>query len=259
MGNLFLMKTIFSKFRIHEVTYLFFLLAFLCGMFKRVFYLFFIVVFHEMGHVILARLFHYKIVEVVLYPFGGVTRCDHQLNADNSKDIMIALGGVFFQFILDGFLFLLSFQDKNIVLFYNQVLLVFNLLPIIPLDGSVILLHILERFFSFEFSLKIYEVLSFFSLGLFAFYNYFWQIKNYFICIVLFMEFILYLKQKKYLIKRFYLERYLYDFPYKRISNEVGDDYQVLKKGTRHFFYNGKKYETERQILSKVFDKKGYF
>lgn len=253
------MKSISSKFRIDITTYVFFLIAFLSGMFKRVLYLFFIVCFHEMGHVFFIKLCKYKVLEVVIFPFGGITKVDHKINESIKKEMVISMGGVLFQAILEGIISFISFADKDLFLFYNHTIMLFNMIPIIPLDGSVFFHLVLESFFSFEESLRFYEVVSVISLVAFIIYNYVCLVENYFICMVLLVQFILYLKQKKYYIKRFYLERYLGDFPYKQIKNEVGSNYHTLKKNTRHYFYNGKKYETEREILAKVFDKRTYF
>ncbi len=253
------MKIILNKYKIHSTTYVLFLVSFLCGMFRRVLYLFFIVCFHELGHLFFIKLFHYKVIEVVIYPFGGITRVEHRLNDSIKKEIIISCGGVFFQLILGILVIFSSLYDKELFLFYNSVILIFNLLPIIPLDGSVFVHHLLEIFFSFELSLDFYEAFSVVSLLSFILINYFFRLDNYFICMVLIFQYVAFFKNKKYYRNRFYLERYLYDFPSKKIRNEKGGNYKVLRKNTRHFFYNGKRYETEREILTKVFDKKEYF
>ena len=55
-------------------------------------------------------------------------------------------------------------------------------------------------------------------------------------------------------IHRFYLERYLKYFPYQKIENEHHENYHVLKKNSRHFFYSEGKYKNEHEILAKLFD-----
>lgn len=251
------MKIIFKKLEIPIITYLFLLLSFLCGYFKNVIFVFFIVIFHELGHVFVIRLFHYKIIKVELYPFGGITKIDKPINSSINKEILIASAGVVFQILLFlvVFLFRDCFRGSDYELFqlYNFSICLFNFIPIIPLDGSVLLHAILEKFFSFEKALKYYQFFSLLFLCGFVILNIF-IFQNYFICVVLFWHFILLKRQEKYLIHRFYLERYLKYFPYQKIENEHHENYHVLKKNRRHFFYSEGKYKNEHEILSNMFD-----
>lgn len=251
------MKIIFKKLEIPIITYCFFLLSFLCGYFKNVIFIFLIVIFHELGHVFMTRFFHYKIIKVELYPFGGITKIDKPINSSINKEILIASAGIFFQGLL--YLFLLLFRDcfkvtdYELFQFYNFHIFLFNFLPIIPLDGSAILHAVLEKFFSYEKALKYYQIFSLIFFCGFVVLN-FLIFENYFICMVLFFQFILLKKQEKYLLHRFYLERYLKEFPYQKICNEIGENYHILKKNRRHFFYSGGKYKNEQEILAKLFD-----
>lgn len=251
------MKIIFKKLEIPIITYLFLLLSFLCGYFKNVIFIFFIVIFHELGHVFVIRLFHYKIIKVELYPFGGITKIDKPINSSINKEILIASAGVVFQILLFlvVFLFRDCFRGSDYELFqlYNFYICLFNFIPIIPLDGSAILHAILEKFFSYEKSLKYYQIFSIFFFCGFVVLN-FLVFENYFICMVLLWEFVLLKRQEKYLLHRFYLERYLKEYPYQKICNERGENYHVLKKNRRHYFYSDGKYKNEQEILAKLFD-----
>ena len=248
------MKSTINKFKIHEWTYVFFFLAFCTGMFQRVLILFFILFIHELGHLFFIKICGYSLVELIIYPFGGICKVSHRINDSILKDLLISLGGIFAQLVLEFFLLKSSFYSKELFLFYNQIILFFNLLPIIPLDGSVFLHHFLEFFFSFEISLTIYERISLLFWILFFLYNVIFKVHNYFMCFVLLGQYYLYLKNKKYYQQRFYLERYLWEFPYLKIQNEQGKNYRVLKKNTRHFFYDGEKYLNEKEILKEYFD-----
>lgn len=238
------MKNIKIPFKIHITTYFFFCLSFLCGYFKNSLYIFLIVFIHEMGHLFFIKLFSYKVLEVTFYPFGGITKVDKPLNAPINKEMIISLGGFFFQ----GLLFLMTFKNE-LFSFYNKTIFLFNLLPIIPLDGSVFLHAFLEKFWAYKRAFFIYEIVSVISFYLFFLYNVFLGGENYFICGVLFWQIFLVLKQFPYYLHRFYLERYLYDFPYKKIANEFTKNIDVLKKETRHFFYEKKAYVSERQKI----------
>ena len=253
------MKNIKIKCKINIATYVFFLISFLCGYFKNILFIFCIVFFHEMGHVFLIKLFHYQIVKVEFYPFGGITEVAKPINSSINKELLISLGGIFFQFLFYIIIMLsyknslISFENYSLLSFYNKTIMIFNLLPIIPLDGSVFIHTFLEKFFSYQKSFQLYQILSLFFFVLFILYNIFFSIDNYFICIVLFVQLLLVQKRKKYYIHRFYLERFLYSFPYKKIQNQKEEDISVLKKETRHFFYEKNRYLTEKEKIMEYF------
>lgn len=251
------MKTILTKFHIDITTYLFFLFSFLCGYFKQTILIFFIVFLHECGHILAIQICHYKLLRVDFYPFGGMTKIDKPINSSINKEIFIAISGVMIQGILGGILYVLNtsniLQWENYHLFqnYNLVIFLFNLLPIIPLDGSIIMHSLLEKCFPYKKSLKLYEGISCLFFLLFFLYNLFFHIENYFICGVLLTEFFILKKQEKYLIHRFFLERCLKDYPYKKIENSQNQDITSMKKETLHFYYEKDHYVHERKILQK--------
>jgi len=249
------MKNILSKWHLNFATYLFFLLSFCCGFFKQSLILFFLVFFHECGHILAILLCHYSFLRVDIYPFGGMTRIDKPLNSSINKEIFIACSGVFLQLILGLFLFLFrnSFSDYHLFQSYNFILIFFNLLPIIPLDGSVILHAFLEKFFSYQKAFFLYEFFSVLFFLCFLFANFYFNVDNYFICGVLFTQFLLLKKQEKYLFHRFYLERFLNNYPYKKIINHKTVDISFLKKETKHFFYLSNRYVTEQDVLAKYY------
>ena len=69
--------------------------------------------------------------------------------------------------------------------------------------------------------------------------------------IFLFIKSIIYLKDYKYLKKRFLLERYLYDFNYKKIDNKTKKIYD-LKKETLHYFKENNKYIKENKKIENI-------
>lgn len=245
------MKIIKVPIKINIITYLFFLISFLCGYFKNVIYIFLIIFLHELGHVLIIKLFKYKIIEVEFFPFGGITKIDKPINSSLNKELIIALAGVTIQLILYYILIILKPIDYIMINDYNKLILLFNLLPIIPLDGSIIMHTFLEKYFPYQKAFLLYQIISLTFFLFFLIYNFIFTIDNYFICLVLLFQFLIVLKNKKYLINRFYLERMLYSFPYKKIENNFCKSVSVLKKETRHFFYENNHYLNEKEMLSK--------
>lgn len=79
------MKTIKKVCKLNFSLYLFFLLSFLCGYFKPTLLICLIVVTHECGHIFFIKLFHYQIVKVELFAFGGLTTIEKPINSSLIK------------------------------------------------------------------------------------------------------------------------------------------------------------------------------
>lgn len=246
------MKKFFKKIKINNYTYLFFIICALCGYLKNISIIFLICFIHELGHVFFSYLFKYEIISIELLPFGGLTTTNKKINSNINKDIIINFGGIFFQliFILILYLFRNYFNviTYNLYINYNLILIIFNLLPIISLDGNNILHLILEKFFSYKLSYKINFILSLVALIIFLIINYIYNIDNYFIISLLFYKSIMYLKNYKYLNNRFLLERYLYDLDYKKIDNHT-ENIDNLRKEVLHYFKEDNKYVLEKKKI----------
>ena len=66
--------------RFNKYTLLFILIFLLCGLFKNICIILFIVITHELAHVLVAKALGYKIISINIYPFGGITKIDKKLN-----------------------------------------------------------------------------------------------------------------------------------------------------------------------------------
>ena len=100
-------------------------------------------VFHEYGHIRAMQYFGMKTKGIYLIPFvGGLALSDSKINT-RWQDVVIAIMGPFFGLLL-SIASLLVYWLTDIELFaglavFNALLNVFNLLPILPLDGGHIL------------------------------------------------------------------------------------------------------------------------
>lgn len=242
---------IMSKIRIHP---LFYLSAFICiisGLFKDFYYITLIIIIHELGHIITSIYYKWKIEKIVILPFGGITIFNEYINRPIKEELLIAISGPLVQMLI----FSLSSNLK--ILHYHYFLLFFNLLPIIPLDGSKIFNLILNKVFSFKKSYQytiIVSILSILSI-LLLFLN---KLSLIWIIVISFLIFkiVLEIKNYKYLINRFLFERYLYNFKFKKNCIINGLDVFEIKRDYKHLFLNKKHYYTEREILRQMFDKK---
>ena len=110
---------------------------------------------HELAHLLVARATGLPVQEVELYPFGGVARIAGDLGQDPYATALTAAAGPFNNFLLLALgvgLRGVPWLDPALLDFFNQVNLtmaLFNLLPVIPLDGGRIYRTYLSRRFGF--------------------------------------------------------------------------------------------------------------
>ena len=106
---------------------------------------FFVLVFiHEAGHAFVIRSYQLWIKEIVIHGFGGYVRWFGEV--DEMKRALIAWGGIFAQLIVLILALIATFvfgpvkssfqaQIYRVFIHTNIIMIVFNLLPMKPLDG----------------------------------------------------------------------------------------------------------------------------
>jgi stage IV sporulation protein FB len=128
--------------KLHPFFVLMMMASVVTGHFLELLSLFVIVFIHELGHVTAARLFGVSVLSIEMLPFGGVAVMEDSAYLSAGKEIVIALAGpmqnvllivcaYFYQYIgLGEGAFLSYFIECNLII------ALFNLLPILPLDGG---------------------------------------------------------------------------------------------------------------------------
>lgn len=193
-----------------------------------------------MGHFIAGKLLHLKVKEIKIFMFGGVTTLNEDLNLNIYKEILLLIMGPITQIIFVFVIFLLhknSFIDTlsyTKIFNINMLLLKFNLLPILPLDGGKLINNILDIFLSYNLSHIISIIISFISLPLIFTFD------NRLLIIVLFIFLLLNLfneiSNHKYRLELLLLERNYNKYNFKRtikinnIKNVMRNkDYVIIK------------------------------
>ena len=246
-----------KKLKINPLTYFFLISICLTGLFKEGLILIFIITCHEIGHILAIKYFHYEIKEIDFLPFGGFIKIDKRLNSSISKEMIISLCGILMQlflYIIFSFFYYHHYLSREVYQIFNKYnfsILIFNLLPIIPLDGSVFLKSVFEKFFSFWQSQILLIVVSFIFLVFFFSFNYYCGLNNYLIGFFLFYKISLYLKNLKYLENRFLLERYLYNYDYEQVKIVKG--IRKMQKERKHYFKIKDKLIAEKDVLEAYF------
>lgn len=127
---------------LHPLFVIIMLLSVLTGQFLELLTLFAIVLIHEFGHVGAARMYGLDVVSVQLLPFGGVAVVEDHGRMTAGKEIIIALAGPLQNAVMISAAWLLlsagwgNPEFLQYLIHANTVIALFNLLPVLPLDGG---------------------------------------------------------------------------------------------------------------------------
>jgi len=167
-----------SKVEIHFSTLIYFILSLLVGMFKQTLTMLFIVMVHEFAHTMTSYCFNFKINKIKILPFGAFLQLDDFGLHHIFEEICVVIAGPLSHIILYAFFMYLyrlqyiSFIHYQYCIEANKIILLFNLLPIYPLDGSKLIILISSCFFDYLFVLKSSIYISMVAL-FYMIYQYF--------------------------------------------------------------------------------------
>lgn len=254
------MKSIFTKIEFHYSFLIMALGLVLTGHFSNLFVFTSLIIVHEIGHVTASIIFKYKVDKIIIYPYGGLTKLDTIVNTNIYKDLVVAISGIIMQCVYFLIIYLLYSNGiireyiYNLFLLYHKSMLIFNLLPIIPLDGFKIFNLILSKFFNFNLSNNISVFVSLCTIIVFLFCDLYE--KNYSMVLVigiLMQNIYKFYNDINYIYNRFLLERYLYDINYK--NKKIIDDEKKMYKNKSHLFIKNGKFMSEKAFLACFFRK----
>ena len=243
------LKTIKSIFNIHPLTYLFVILGFMFGFFKRIILYMFIIICHELGHLFVALLFHWNVGKVYIYPLGGITKFNDVVNKPFYQELLVTVFGPLIQIVVTIYL---SKYDCSIKYFSNA-LLFFNLLPIVPLDGGRLVFILINKIFPLKKCIKYIIMLSFYIYFLFLYYFMFKYNSLFFLVTFIFLIFKIFDEKRelKYYFDKFLLERYMYSFKFK--TSVVIDNICRMYKYKNNLFLKNNLIYNEKEILKIYF------
>lgn len=217
-----------------------------------------LITIHELGHFLTALFFKFDIDKIYFYPYGGISKFNLRLNVALWQEFVVLIMGPLFQL---GACYLLLripyfFHYQDLIYSINSSILVFNFLPVYPLDGG----KLLNILFNYKFNFRVSFDLVIFISYLVVVFLFFYFLKTSFSLNVIFMiAFLLYKIREERIRKRVYydkflLERYLYHFRFRKRKSvsSINDFY----RDTSHVILDGDRYRTEKEILCKKFDRK---
>lgn len=215
-----------------------------------------IIIVHEFGHIFFALLFKYKIIKINIYPFGGYSIFQNDLNISFIKEFLVFLGGILFQFIL-YLIFKYNINNYSFIykifINYNTSIILFNLIPIIPLDGSKVINILLNNFISFKYAhlITIYISYIFVFIMIVLFHN------NLNMNIMILLLLFLLIKEHKihkYLFNNFLVERLVKEIRFKKNNFINKLNLNKMMKYRNNIFIIDNRYISEKEILYKKYN-----
>lgn len=150
--------------------------------------LLFFVVLHEYGHCLMAKLLGWEVDNITLYPIGGMARMGFRYSKP-TEELLVTLAGpmvnVFLAIIFGIATFLIIYFDGDIIPIatfitlttMNVLMVIFNMLPIFPMDGGRVLRAILSYKLGHRkatwLAVKIAQVLGLLIILATCYYGYF--------------------------------------------------------------------------------------
>ena len=234
------------------------LISFLTGHFKNLFYFTLIIIIHELGHSIAGLILKFKLRRIEIYPYGGCSKLEYDINTPLIKEFLVLIMGPLTQII---FVCIIKFSNISIPSYffdYHYFILIFNLLPIYPLDGGKLLNILMSYLLSFYNSLKYSFYISYF-IFIIVFILEILFIKNLLFSLIFFLLGLKIFKEINkvyYYYQKFLLERYLKKYKFKKIKKVKL--LKEMKKDNYHLFKKNGELIIEDKVLNDYFSKINY-
>lgn len=236
---------------IHPILLIFIGISFVTGMFLELSIILFIVLVHECGHYTAAKIFNWRINHIMLWVFGGVMDTDEHGNRPIWQEVTVTLAGPVQHLFIYGLIYLFMQLDMvsphilEIAFYYNTVILIFNLLPIWPLDGGKLLLLLLSVILPYKKAYNDSIIFSMVTSGLLLLFQFFpFTLSSFFIMLFLFMENRKEWEQRYFVFIRFLLNRYEGMSHIKKMQplyisqhHTLMDVFSLFKRDRRHSVY----------------------
>lgn len=194
-------------------------------------------------------------MKIYLYPLGGVTKMNMDLNINPFKELIILMMGPLFQVL--AYLLLCLIFNKELVRIYHYGILIFNLLPIYPLDGGKILNIFLNVFFPYKKTYNLVIKISY----LIAVIIYLSNKKLSINMIITYIMLIILIRKEELkeeiLYQKFLLERYLHKYSYKK--NKIVYNIKNMYRYRNNIIKENNIKYSEKEYLNKkynIFSKK---
>lgn len=147
------------KITCHPLFVMVMLASIFTGHFLELLSLFAVVFVHELGHVAAARMFGVPVISVQMLPFGGVAVIEDSGQLTPGREIVIALAGPLQNLLLIACSWVIhtaGWWDGPFLYYFiecNILIALFNLLPVLPLDGGKVWMALCSIVFPYHLTL----------------------------------------------------------------------------------------------------------
>ncbi|TGB04175.1 site-2 protease family protein [Halobacillus salinus] len=204
-----------NTIHIHPLFFLLAISALLTGQIYPFIVLFSIVVIHECGHFYMAKYYGWRVSKIEIWLFGGAVVSDEHQSRPIKEQVQVTLAGPLQHVWIFGLLFFLEWAVGphpllSTAVYYNGVILLFNLLPIWPLDGGKLVFYFFSQVATFRntqlFTLA-FSLCAFLSLsGWMTLYHH-WTLASIWLAAFLLIEQFLEWRRRSYVLMRYLLYR----------------------------------------------------
>ena len=154
--------------------YTFWILAFVflfSGLYRELFLFFAVIGLHEVGHLFFCFFFNQKVKRLNITAVGGLMEVEIK-NISAIKELLIYLSGIIINLLILGLSqYLKASYFRELLYNFNYLVIIFNLLPIYPLDGYKVAELLVARIVNRPFrEQKILFLISTIALGGFSYY-----------------------------------------------------------------------------------------
>lgn len=271
------MLLLLKKIKINPLFWFVIGIGILTGYFREVIMIFTIVLIHELGHSVAAQHFNWKIRKIELLPFGGVAEVEEFGNRPLKEEFIVLIAGplqhiwlIALSYLMLHFNFM-AYTDHQLFITHNLMILLFNLLPIWPLDGGKLMYLFFSTKLSFQKGLMTTLKISIVLLGFFSvmsIYLFPFHLNLWIVIIFLISSHYFEWKQRNYAYMRFLMERYYQDYqPFEETTRvcvpgrlTVQEVLRLFRRGVKHKViiddgsFAPKKIIPERVILKAFFE-----
>ncbi len=254
MVNILIIKNIFKYIYIDKLTYLFLLLSVLSASFVQTIIISILIIIHELGHLLMAKILNVEVDKIYIYPLGGITKLNLELNSHPLQESLILVSGPILQIVAYALCLLIFPNYKSLIEYYHYQVLFFNLLPIYPLDGGKLLNVISSISLPYKTSLKYSILISYITLLIIVINNSHNLKLNLLIMIILLLyKIIKESRNIKTIYNKFLLERYLHNYKFKdtKIISNINEFY----RNKNHIIKEKDHYFKEKDFLNQKYQK----
>lgn len=259
--------------QIHPLLLLLLIASYFLGLFIELIAFFVIIIIHELGHYFAAKYFRWNITRLMIWPFGGVMETEDYYNRSSKEEFWVVLSGPLQHIWIFAVLLILdSFNIEHVILdqlwMINSVILLFNLIPILPLDGGRILFLLISKYIPFHQAIiwmSIASMVIIASVNVLLYFFVWTSIHLTFLSLFLLLDNWLLFKNKHILLLKHLLGRYfaigseLADIELLKVRNDtpISEIVKHFKRGCYHFIYVGQNNKPipEEECLQLLFTK----